>query len=361
MKLTVLHLASGNVAEQKRLKLVLKKALQGEKYDLVTDLGQVHLPCRLMIAFSVGQEGFNLAYLKFLALLRSGAVSLKNSVAGMVLDAVSPLYGKQAVSQLAFALTESGCALLGNPAVEAIGDLSHFPKVTAQEQGDLLPYLDPQDPMKDYILSVAILAQRILGPGFRGRSQLSDSPELPKVTAVLPLPQKDLVQGTSALELWEEVYERIYPHVQCKEISFPLLGHSQNPDPLLYQGAVLPPHIQALAEADALLLVCPNVQNALPWCQLALMQQLKPYFQQCQFEDKALFSLVASSYSSADMLIHQLISTLCLEYGFYLPQHFCLHTTATQALEAITQEGIEDRLDHFAHGMLQLLNLGNLS
>lgn len=376
MELNVLLLPNQNPEEHLRLKSVLEKALADIPHRMIYDIAQVHLPCRLMVALSLGKEGINVAYLNFLSQLRSGTIDMKSSIAGMVVESAGTLYSKQSATELAFALNQAGCGLVGNPLVEATDTLTHFPENPDYDHDQRLDYLDPTDPLSAYIKAVSLLGQRISGPGFRGRSPLTGRPGMPKILAVMPWGSEDSNREEigNVADLWGELRHRLAPFAQCQELSLRNemilycndceshhCGKYVVNQSCFYGGALSREGIAQIAQADAVLMLCPSFHNSLHAMQFAFIQQLSPLFLQCEFREKAVFALGVTPYASGDMLANQLITTLCLDYSFYLPPHFALLEIAKSPWEAITREGIEERLDKFAHGMLQLLSLGNLN
>lgn len=378
MELNVLLLPNQTPSEHKRLKSVLAKGLADIPHRTIYDISQVHLPCRLLVALSLGAEGINVAYLKFLSQLRSGKIDMKSSVAGLVVESAGVLYSKQIATELAFALNQAGCGLIGNPLVEATETLKHFPEIQddSSDIGLNLPDYDDSDPMLCYIKAVSLLGQRIAGPGFRGKSPLTGRPGQPKILVVKPWGAGDenSLELSNVADLWTELQHRLAPFAQIQEYSLRdemVLGCNDCESHhcgkyvvnrhCFYGAALSREGIYQMAQADALLMLCPSFHNSLHGLQFSLIQQLSPLFVQCEFREKAVFALGVTPYASGDMLANQLISNLCLDYSFYLPPHFALLETAKNPLEAISREGIEERLDKFAHGMLQLLSLGNLN
>lgn len=371
MELAVLLLPSQNAVEHKRLKFVLNKALAQLNHRVFYDIAQVPRPCRLLVAMSLGKEGINLAYLKLLSQLRSGQVDLRSSVAGLVVESAGTLYSKQTATELAFALNKSGCGLVGNPLIEATDTLAHFPLIEEVPEGYELPDYSDSESVACYIKAVSLLGQRVAGPGFRGKSPLTGRADLPKIMVVMP---EEEGGSSNLMDLWAELRRRIAPFAHCYLLSLRRdLNHACNDcdhrrcahygenQSCFYGGSLPMPWTNCLQEADALLMLCPSMHNSLHSLSLGFLQQLSSLFMQCAFREKAVFALGVTPYASGDMLANQLIATLCLDYSFYLPPHFSLIETAKDPLEAISREGIEEKLDQFAHSILQLLSLGNLN
>lgn len=364
MTLTVLLLPRDNPQETKRLESVLTQALKNVPHRLIGDLSQVALPCKLLVAISLGEEGVNFALMKLLATLRKQKNIMKGSVAGLVMEAESDMYAKTVVTQLAFALNQSGCALVGSPLVE--GTFASDGNVGNQQVLDQM--VMPNDPLYPYLNAITLLGERIIGPGFRGKSPLTGRPSLPKLLVV----HNSLSEESNLSDLWEEMTIRLAPFMAIDELSLRTqtvnacvqcnLHHCHHflPSGQCFYGSVLrKEEFKKVAEADAMLLLCGNYHNGLHPLLSGFLHYVSDLFPQNMFLDKALYALVLSPYSGGDRVAEQILASLSLDSTFYLPPKFAMLETASQPMEALSLPDIEGRLDLFAHRILELLSLGH--
>lgn len=366
MELTVLVLPSQTTKENKVLRLLLNQALQDIPHRMVSELAQVHLPAKLLIAFALGTDGINVSYLKLLAQLRNRSQMMDSSLAGIVVQSDSLHYGKGCATQFALALNQGGCALVPRPLVEISHQNLPFPD----------PFLPQDDPRLDWVPQIHQLAERIMGVGFRGNVPLSDKPMLPRVTVVFPVGEEyaALPEVAQSYDLWEELRHRLAPFIHCTELCLQTdTIHQCNqcinrncrrflPDGTCFYGAALGREgILALSQTDALLLVCPSFHNNLHGYMLSFSQQLSSLFAPEQMADKALFALILSPYSGGEMVAEQLINSFIFQQGCYLPSHFALIECASPNDNLLNSEDLTPCLDQFAHGLLELLSLGKLN
>ena len=110
----------------------------------------------------------------------------------------------------------------------------------------------------------------------------------------------------------------------------------------------------AIRESDALVLLCPNYNDALSANLSACVNRLTALYRSVSFQEKAVFAIVVSGYSGGDIVASQLVSALGMNKGFQLPPRFCLLETANRSGEALTLPGIDTRLDAFARRILTL-------
>ena len=122
-----------------------------------------------------------------------------------------------------------------------------------------------------------------------------------------------------------------------------------------YGGVMVQEVYPAIREANALVMLCPNYNDAVSANLTACINRLTALYRTTSFERKALYGIVVSGYSGGDLVAAQLVSSLCINKGFWLPPDFCLMETANDAGSAIRLPGIEERLACFADGMLRQL------
>ena len=109
----------------------------------------------------------------------------------------------------------------------------------------------------------------------------------------------------------------------------------------------------AVRWADALVMLCPNYNDALSANLTAFINRLTALFRQTRFYDKAVFALVVSGYSGSDTVARQLISALNMNKAFYLPPRFCLLETANERGSLVRLPGIREKAQRFARQMME--------
>ena len=112
----------------------------------------------------------------------------------------------------------------------------------------------------------------------------------------------------------------------------------------------------AVLKADALMMLCPNYNDALSANLTAFINRLTGLFRQKRFYDKAVFAIIVSGYSGGDILARQVISALNMNKSFFLPPRFALLETANDPGEALRLPGIEGRLNNFTENIIQTLS-----
>lgn len=343
------------------LTLICPGETASERYALALREGLRNIPCEilthltgplenrvLLFAVPLDESGVNHGYYDLLAFLRTHPGSLDRCVGGVIVDGPGDLYTKAAARELVLAANAAGCAFPGRPLVEAIGSLLNF-SVQAKNAGC--------DLETAYHLAIRDLAGRVL----------SFSPPRAQKPKLLVLHASNH-RTSNTLALWSGVRERLGDACAVKEIGlrngtledcggcpYTTCLHFGEKGGCFYGGVMVEDVYPAVREADAVILLCPNYNDAVSANLTAAINRLTALYRTTSFSDKALFGIVVSGYSGGDIVARQLVSALCMNKGFYLPPNFCLMETANDAGAAMKLPGIEKRLDAFAKNMLERL------
>jgi len=328
-----------------RLGEVLSAALAGRQAQF-WEAGQSLENQRLLFAFSLPGNGFNADLSRFAAWLRDHPGALRGSVGGVVIDGAGDLYTKAAGRDMLLAADLAGCTLPGRPLVEATGNLRNF-TVQARNAGCDLPAA--------YRLAVSDLAERVLDftPSRR---------EKPKLLAL----HASSRATSNTLALWGRVREQLEAAgcavtelglrngtlEDCAGCAYTTCLHFGEQGGCFYGGVMVREVFPAIREADAVVLLCPNYNDALPANLTAAVNRLTALYRTMSFEDKAVFAIVVSGYSGGDIVASQVVSAMCVNKGFWLPPEALLLETANDAGAALALPGINDRLRRFSDAIL---------
>ncbi len=302
---------------------------------------------RILFAVSLGAGGCNLEWCAMLGYLREHPGCLEGSVGAVLIDGEGELYTKSTARALAFAVNFAGCALIGGPLVEGTGSLQNF-SVQAKNAGC--------DLWGAYQAAVSGLLDRLEAGLFVPRAN-------PRLLAL----HASSHQTSNTMALWERVRERL-DGIEVTEIGlrngtlsdcsgcpYTACLHFGERGGCFYGGVMVEEVYPALRQADAVLLLAPNYNDALSANLTACVNRLTALFRTVRFYDKAVFGIVVSGYSGGDIVAEQLISALCMNKTFFLPARFALIETANDAGTALRLPGIEERIAAFAESIRDTL------
>ncbi len=327
----------------RRLSEVLAYALEGSAVSTIETAAALH-PLKgkkILFAVMVGETGINLEYFAMLQWMREHPGCLEGSVGGVLVDGASELYTKSIGSELVFTANLAGCTFPGRPLVEGTGSLGNF---------TILARTMETDRFGAYLRSARELVERVCGfsqPRF----------ERPKLLAVHASSHKT----SNTLALWRRVREQIGDRCEISEFNlrngeisdcsgcpYTMCLHFGEQGGCFYGGVMVDEVFPAIRQANALVMLCPNYNDALSANLTAFINRLTALFRQVRFYDKALFAIAVSGYSGNDIIAKQLICALNMNKTFYLPAHFSMLETANSAGDACKLPGIDQRIACFS-------------
>ena len=343
MSLVLIHPAPDSPQADARLSEVLRHALAGRQVRTLRRAEELDglVGCKLLFALPLGELGLNLEYSRLLARLRAEPGLLEGCTAGLLVDGAGELYTKSAATELALALNLAGCSLTGRPLVEGTGSLANF-SIQARTLNCGLT--------QAYRAAARDLVERLEQARFPRRGR-------PRLLAL----HASSHHTSNTMALWSGVRARLEGEMDIREIGlrngtlsdcsgcpYTMCLHFGERGGCFYGGVMQQEVYPAVREADGLVLLCPNYNDALSANLTAFINRLTALFRQTRFYDKAVFAVVVSGYSGGDILARQLISALNMNKSFYLPARFALIETANDPGQALALEGIQARLDGFA-------------
>lgn len=303
---------------------------------------------RLLFAVPLSTHGVNHAVYDLLQYLRTHSGCLAGSVGGVWIDGEGDLYTKSLGREIVLAASMAGCAFPGRCLVEGTGTLQNF-AIQAKNGNCTLE--------EAYRRAVGDLARRVydFAPNKHKKPRL----------AVLHA-SNHRTSNTAAL--WKKIRERLGDEFQVTEVGlrngtlvdcsgcpYTMCLHFGEQGGCFYGGVMVEEVYPAIREADAVVLLCPNYNDALSANLTAFINRLTALYRTVSFQDKAVFALVVSGYSGSDIVASQVVSALSMNKGFWLPSEFCLMETANDPGTALRLRGIEERLDRFAENLTKQL------
>ena len=337
----------GDTASE-RYALTLEHALRGHPARVRPRMDGSLENQRVLFAVPLDESGVNHGYYDLLAYLRTHPGCLDGSVGGVLVDGPGDLYTKAVGRELVLSASRAGCAFPGRPLVEATGDLRNF-TVQAKNAGC--------SSEEAYRLAAADLTDRVLGFAPPKRHQ-------PKLLVL----HASNHRTSNTLALWSRCRERLGKVCEITEIGlrngtledcagcpYTMCLHFGEKGGCFYGGVMVQEVYPAIREADAVVLLCPNYNDALSANLTAAINRLTALYRTTPFTDKAVFAIVVSGYSGGDIVARQVVSALNMNKGFWLPPNFCLLETANDAGTAVELPGIEERLSEFTENILRQL------
>lgn len=345
MNMTVIFRLDEDDAAQDRLTRVLDSA--AAHLSRIPRIEDAAPGMNIIFAAHLPRGGVNLELMRLLGYMRTHKHCLDGCTGGIIIDGDEELYTRSAGRELILAANMAGCAFPGHPLVEGTASLANF-AVRARTAGSGL--------FDAYCASAADLIARV-----SCRSAAVIDPERHEGRAKLLVLHASNRSTSNTLALWGELRRRIDDAFDITEIClrngtledcgacpYTACLHFGESGGCFYGGVMVRDVYPAIRAADAVLLLCPNYNDALSANITAAINRLTALYRTYSFAEKAVFAIAVSGYSGGDIIAEQIVSALCINKGFCLPPRFCMFETANDAGSAMRLEGIGERLDDFA-------------
>lgn len=348
-KLTLVYPQCADAKRTERLDALLKDILQDFDCEVIR-FAEDFVPLqnqRILFAIPLGISGINLEYFHFLKILRTHMDHLEGSVGGVIVDGESELYTKSLAREFMFTANQAGCSFPGRAMVEGTASLQNFNIQAMRLETDNLTA---------YHIAAREMLERVMA--------FAPSPK--EKTNILVLHASNFhTSNTSAL--WNMVKKDLHDcDIQeislrngtiqdCSGCPYRMCMHYSEKSSCYYGGVIAEQVYPAIVKCDALLLLCPNYNDALSANITAFINRLTALFRKTSFYEKTLYALVVSGYSGGNIVAEQVISALSMNKTFRLPARFAMVETANDPMSILKVEGIEERAHAFAENMMRVL------
>jgi len=296
---------------------------------------------KIVFAVELDECGFNIPLFEiFLKLKERGDDSLLGSRAVIIIRSSSELFTKSTAQKIIFLTNQMGCRFPGHPVVEATFNLNNF--LTWQKTFNLSLIEIYQKQAKELV--------KIL---FEENLKIINRPKM----LVL---HSSFFKTSNTLTLWKMVKENLNGedirelHVEngtvidCRGCSYKTCIHYSEEKSCFYGGIMVKEIFPAIEEADCIIWLCPNYNDAISAKLMAVINRMTVLYKRVKFGNKTIFSIVVSGNSGSDCVIKQLIGALNINKGFRLPPYFALNAIANDPGFVKGIPGIDKRVKKFA-------------
>lgn len=303
---------------------------------------------RILFVLHLGEDGINLEYQKLLRFLRRNKNCLKDCIGAVLVDAQSEFYTKAVGRELVFTANQCGCTFPGKPLVEGTASLDNF-LVQARNRNT--------DCMHAYLFAAEELVAQLMQ--FQRQHHAK-----PKILAV----HASNRETSNTLTLWRKVKTHLETQCSIREIplqngtvvdctgcAFDTCKHFGEQYSCFYGGVMVQEVYPAILDCDALVMICPNYNDAISANLSAFINRLTALFSQTRFYNKAVFAIVVSGYSGGDIVAKQVLGALNMNKTFWLPADFALFATANDPFRIEKIEDIDAKAEAFAQNILRQL------
>lgn len=301
---------------------------------------------RLLFYIDLDSLGENFEFHTYLKEIkdRLGPRGFEDTVCAMVVASRSPEYTKPFLKKTLIAINQMGGAFIGHPSVELLPDLENF-ETWSKSLG--------QDRQSVAIQQIEKLVMRLICYQDLSKDRL-------KVLA-LHAGREDM---STSLKVWEMVKDQLdirlgqvmaikELHVDegkiydCYGCPYETCLYFAKDRKCFYGGTVVEDLFPALEEADVILWICPNYNDAISAKLMAVINRMTALYRHMSFNDKYITAIIVSGNSGSDAVAGQLINALVVNKGFRLWPYFSMSLIANHPDDLKDRPDIQNLVLHY--------------
>lgn len=315
----------------------------------------------LIFLIFMDRFGVNLSLERLLKEIASKSGCLEGATAAIIVAGEDELYTKSAARRVAFTLNCAGCLIPGKAFAEGTGSLHNLQNCSAYMR------MEPEKIFRERVRKAVLAAVDYRGPACnripadcgspRQNTLLKDLKNLLCIHSSIPgksntydywkLIEKELVALNDDIHIREINLQgenirdcRGCPYEVCREF-----GEKRE----CFFGGIMTENVYpAVEKSDAVLLLCPNYNDALGADLTACINRLTALYRNVDFSGKYLYIVVVSGYSGGDLVASQAMDAMGLNKGFTMPGYAVNLQTANHPGELLRQKGIQKSAAEYA-------------
>ncbi len=141
--------------------------------------------------------------------------------------------------------------------------------------------------------------------------------------------------------------------LDCKGCAYKLCLHYAKQNRCFYGGFMVDNVLPAIEEADGVVWLCPNYNDAIAANLTATINRITVLYNKMSFYNKSMFGIVVSGNSGSDSVAKQLIGALNINKGFRLPPYAIITETANDPKSIFKAQNIDLNSEIFAKNLIK--------
>jgi len=317
----------------------------------IFDCRQVNDSVKLLFFIELDAIGENRKLNDFLRTQMNRQVSpiFSGAHVALIVYSKSQLYTKTFIRKFIFLANQMGAEFIGHPAVEILGDLQNFRIRARAEKRSLLTVCEDQlDSLIDRLHGYRPIEKERLNilALHAGHYEVSNS--LMLWTEV----KSKLERGLFGRVKIDEVHVEEGKITDCYGCSFETCMYYAMEKSCFYGGVIIEEIYRKLEEADLVIWVCPNYNDAISAKLMAVINRLTALYRNISFRDKYMMAIIVSANSGNDAVASQLVGALNVNKGFRLLPQFALMAHGNEAGEVMTFPDVHIKVDDYVDGIV---------
>lgn len=300
---------------------------------------------KIIFAIELDECGFNVPLFEILLKLRiRGHDSLLGSRAVIMVQSPNELFTKNTAQRIILLSNQMGCRFPGHPVVEATYNLNNF--ITWRKIYNLPLIEIYQKQSRELVSKLMVENLKLI---YSPKILVLHSSSF-KTSNTLML--WGMVKDNLTVENLKELHVENGTIVDCRGCSYKTCIHYSEEKSCFYGGIMVKEILPAIEDADCIIWLCPNYNDAISAKLMAVINRLTVLYKRVKFWDKTLFSIIVSGNSGSDCVAEQLLGALNINKGLRLPPYFALMAIANDPGAIKKVQGIEEKAKVFAKNII---------
>lgn len=269
----------------------------------------------------------------------------KDSVVALVVLSPSDLFTKSFTKKFIFVANQLGAEFIGHPLIELTDQYSNLKAWS-----------------KALNLSYVETAKHLI---YKLTERLALYAPIKKSVLKMLVLHAGQVDRSNTLMLWQMIEQKLDQegfsksidiktlHVEegkirdCYGCSFETCNYFALQKSCFYGGFVVESLFPMIEEADCVVWICPNYNDAISAKLMAVINRLTSLYRGTPFTDKYILGVIVSANSGSDSVAGQLIGALAINKGFRLPPQFAVMGQANAPGEIKKSKHLSKWVDHY--------------
>ena len=294
---------------------------------------------KIIFVFDLNIIGMNYLALEFLEYCKVNKIFFDNVVSGILVKSKNEYNTKSFSKKFIFEMNELGCSFVGHPVVEATNSLNNFKtwqKTMKKSKIEICEIMSNK------------LIDRVLETNFKKFSKKNilvlhaSSNKTSNTLSYWKMIKENLVEliDDCNYEI-EELHVENGTVTDCKGCEFTTCMHFAKKKSCFYGGPMVKEILPSIEKSDIIIWITPNYNDSVSAKLMAVINRLTVLYRRISFYEKAIYNVVVSGNSGSDTVAMQVLNSLNINKGFFLPAKFSFKETANDPKEIFNIKDID--------------------
>ncbi len=289
----------------------------------------------LLLLLNCGKFGIDPFFYDFLS-AHDAEDAFEGSEAALILYSDSEQFTKRFAQDVIYEMNRRGCAFLPQPLVEALPGYINFKTWQKTLSGSL---------EEIFLQRVDRIHSRLV----EGGRPTYDQPKLLVLHA-------SNFETSNTWMFWKKLEPLLRGNIEtfhvedgtivdCGACPYETCLHYSEEKSCFYGGVMVEELLPKIENADVILWLCPNYNDALSAKLMAVINRMTVLYRRISFYEKSCYGIFVSGNSGGDSVAKQLLGALNINKGFYLPPYFATTAIANDPGSILSVADLNDRVE----------------